>query len=49
MAGSSIGENDMDDGVPVLPKEEQLEIHTSGDKVIFSCVERPVGPSRQSR
>jgi hypothetical protein len=46
MVESSIGEKDMDDGVPVLPEDEQLKIHTSGGKVVFSCVGQPVGPSR---
>jgi hypothetical protein len=47
VAGSSIGENDMDDGVPILPEEEQLKIHTSGDKVIFTCIGQPVRPKSQ--
>lgn len=31
-------------GVPVLPKEQQLTICGSGDKVVFTCLGRPVGP-----
>jgi len=46
---SSAGKNDLDDGVPILPKDQQLRIYTSGNKVGFTCHRRPVQPSQQCR
>jgi len=45
----SAGKNDLDDGVPVLPKDQQLRIYTSRNKVDFTCHGRPVEPSQQCR
>jgi hypothetical protein len=45
---SSIARNDLDDeGVPLLPEEQQLHIHTCREKVTFTCIGQPVGPSQQ--
>lgn len=49
MSPSCADQDDRDDGgVPVLPKEQQLYIHTSGEKVMFTCIGRSVRPSQQS-
>jgi len=45
----SAGKNDLGDGVPVLPKDQQLRIYTSRNKVGFTCHGRPVQPSQQCR
>lgn len=46
---TSASKNDMDDGVPVLPNEQQMRIRTSGDKVDFICFGQPIRPPQQMR
>jgi hypothetical protein len=33
-----------DNGSPALPKEQQLHVHTSKERVIFTCIGRHAGP-----
>jgi hypothetical protein len=47
VSSSTDQENRDDGGVSVLPKEQQLQIHTSGEKVNFTCIGRRVGPPQR--